>query len=137
MHKPPFEIDHDARRQLLTLRLVGLWDRAILDDYTAALNSIFSKVEASGRSTSGYRVLVDLREHGLQPRDIAAEIEARLSRGAAQASRHAILVSGSVLHRMQVKRAGAQIEAYIFVDEAEAMQWLLTETRPNAAPPDV
>ena len=134
MTRPPFTIEYDEPQQLLKLRLFGLWELETLDRYTDELNRIFGRIAASGGSPKDSRILVDLREHGIQSREVASEIETRLSRGAAVAKRHAVLVSESALHKMQAARAGSQIQARFFTDEQAAVDWLLEDPAPKTAP---
>ncbi len=123
--EPPFAIDIDVARRFAKLTVVGMWTRATLDNYVDQLTRAFDETAALGATSREFRILVDLRRHGIQKRDVAAEIEVRLAQGAAQASRHAVLVSNSVLHAMQAKRAGSLIQAKVFLEEDDALDWLM------------
>ena len=122
--EPPFAIDIDVAQRFVRLTLVGMWTLAIVDAYVDALTQAFKDAATAGAAPGALRTLVDLRRHGIQQRDVAQEIEARLAQGAAQVQRLAVLVSGSALHAMQARRAGSLIQARVFVDEGEALAWL-------------
>lgn len=112
----------------MTLRLRGFWTVETFDEYTGALAALAAKGKTSGRSPEEYRVLVDLREHGLQSKEVAARIEQGLADGATRRHPHAVLVSPSALHKAQAQRIGAQIAPRFFTEEATAMQWLMADT---------
>lgn len=123
--EPAFTIDINIPQRFVRLTLVGMWTRSIVDAYVDALTRAVGEAAALGAARHALRILVDLRRHGIQQRDVAAEIESRLAQGAAQAERLAVLVSGSALHAMQARRAGSLIQARVFVDESEALAWLM------------
>lgn len=125
---PGYVIRVDVQRRLVTLKLLGFWTVETYDEYTRALKTLAVKGKAAGRSLEEYRVLVDLREHGLQSKEVAACIEQGLADGATRRHPHAVLVSPSALHKAQAQRIGAHIAPGFFTDEAVAMQWLMADT---------
>lgn len=79
-------------------------------------------------------MLVDLREHGGQSRDIIDKIQARLAQGDWRASRRALILSALALHKMQAQRLETSADTAFFGNEDEAMQWLLADN-PAATTP--
>lgn len=126
MNRDEYRIEVDPERSFARLTLSGLWDSGTVDRYTGDVESALEQAAAGGGPAGGYRILIDLRNHGVQSRDVAAEIQDRLSRGIAQASRIAVLTSPSALHRMQAQRLGSHVSASFFADAGEAEKWLFT-----------
>ncbi|WP_242140925.1 hypothetical protein [Sphingomonas sp. TREG-RG-20F-R18-01] len=122
---PGYVIRVDVARRLVTLKLLGFWTVETFDEYTRALKALAAKGKTAGRSPEEYSVLVDLREHGLQSKEVAARIEQGLAAGANRRHPHAVLVSPSVLHKAQAQRIGAHIAPRFFADEEAAMRWLM------------
>ena len=130
--EPGYEIHVDVERRLVRLTLVGFWTRQTYERYDHALEKLAAQASAAGRSRYEYRVLVDVRRHGLQSKEVAAEIERGLTELADHGQRHAVLVSPSALHKAQARRITSRLVAGYFGDEEEALAWLLTD---DAVPP--
>ena len=120
MNEERYRIEVDPRTLSARLTLFGLWDLATLNRYTYDVTQALAEGGAAGR----YRILIDLRNHGVQSREVAAAIQSRLMMGIEQASQVAILVSPSLLHRLQAQRLGSHVQASFFADEDEALTWL-------------
>ncbi|WP_010188659.1 STAS/SEC14 domain-containing protein [Sphingomonas sp. PAMC 26605] len=125
MIAPHYKIDVDIKRRFVRLTLSGFWDRATFDRYTQEVEGLAREAIRAGRVRQDYRVLLDLRNHGVQSREIAAEIEAGLIRNASPKQRHAVLISDSALHKSQVQRLGSATDARLFENEQDALAWLL------------
>ena len=124
-----FTIGVDVRRSLIHLQLYGIWDVPTVDRYAAAAQAAFAKV-AEGAARDGCKVLIDLRRHGVQPREVAERIGAWLTKAASEEARYAVLVSDSSVHKMQAQRLGSLLSAQVFSDEGEARAWLTDDRSP-------
>lgn len=121
----PYTIAVDASRGLIRATLRGMWDLGVLAGYTAELQATFARLSASVPPGQPLELLIDLRQHGVQPREVGEAIQAELARAdVAAAARTAVLVSPSALHRLQAQRLGSHLAASFFADEAEALAWL-------------
>lgn len=119
MATPGYTIEVDTDHNLLTIHPTGLWDLALLaqhcDDFERA-------VDACGRP---YRILADLRGFAIQPQAVSEGLQAFVAQQ--QSARTAMLLSGSVLQRMQsgrISAANAVIRAFGPEEEAVARRWL-------------
>ena len=134
MTHAPYTIDVDENARLVRLALFGLWDLETLDRYAKDVWQAFSRAEAAGIAPERFRVLIDLTQHGVQPREVAERIQRQLAVGISPASRHAVLVSESALHKIQAQRVGAHLSGVFFASrEEDAMTWLLAA---DSAGPD-
>ena len=70
-------------------------------------------------------MLLDVRRHWIQSKEVAAEIERGLAELTELGQRHAVLVSPSALHKAQARRVTSRLVAGYFEDEGEALAWLL------------
>ena len=125
--EPGYRIDVDVERRLVTLTLVGFWDQALFDRYTHEVEILAANGAKAGRPRTEYRVLIDLREHGLQSQSVAAQIQMGLIENETRTRRQAVLVSRSALHKAQAQRLGRSMDARFFENEHEAISWLLVE----------
>ena len=123
--EPGYEIAVDVERRLVRLTLVGFWTRQTYERYDHALEKLAAQARSAGRSRYEYRVLVDVRRHGIQSKEVAAEIERGLAELTEHGQRHAVLVSPSALHKAQARRVTSRLVAGYFGDEGEALAWLL------------
>lgn len=125
MAEPPYTVSVDRERSLVRLTLSGLWDLPTCERYAADVRKAFAGLVAMGVPIDAYGVLIDLRRHGVQSREVSERTQAELRNGISSGSHHAVLVSESVLHKMQAQRVGSLIGASFFTDEARAIDWLL------------
>ncbi|WP_293884058.1 hypothetical protein [Sphingomonas sp.] len=132
MSTPGYKIEVDTKNRLVRLTLTGFWDRATFDRYTEEIEGLAQEARRAGRARLDYRVLVDLRNHGVQSREVATSIEAGMIHNASPLQRHAVLISNSALHRSQVQRLGASTDTRLFENEEDALAWLL-EVRDTAS----
>ena len=124
MASPPYTVCVDRPRLLIRATLHGLWQLGTLERFRREMERALAELATTGATPDRFRLLVDLRDHGVQPREVAQAIQAQLTHHAS-AGPHAILVSQSALHKMQVQRMGATLNAAYFADEAAALAWLL------------
>ena len=122
-----FKTHVDPRQSLVRLSLSGQWTVEIVDDYAMAAEAAFRQLTETGTPLRKCKALIDLRQHGVQSREVAERIQGWIRLALSDGARHAVLVSDSALHRMQAQRVGALLGARFFSDEAQALDWLLNE----------
>ena len=120
-----FKIEVDRRELLVRLTLFGLWDVGTVDQYAAAAKSAFADLIETGARIDKCKALIDLRRHGVQSREVTNRIQSWLGLALSDGARHAVLVSESMLHRLQAQRVGSALGASFFSDEASALAWLM------------
>ncbi|WP_457313525.1 hypothetical protein [Sphingomonas sp. UYAg733] len=120
-NNPKYEITMDVTRKLLTIRVSGYWNQALLDDYKAVITA---KLAELGSSTPELRVLVDVREHGVQAQHIANQMQSFLKVIGPRVGRVAVIVD-SALQKMQTRRINPAGGDGIFGSEDDATSWLL------------
>ena len=128
----PFTIETDRTSNMIRLTLRGLWDLPTVERYVAAAREALSALTRDGIPPSEIGLLVDLRQQGIQPREVTERIQAALKEGPSRGSRHAVLVSSSTLHRLQAQRVGVLLGASFFDDEAAALAWLRSDPVPTS-----
>lgn len=119
-----FRISADPTTQLVRLWLAGQWDEATLAAYRRELGAAMRDFECQGGRPGEYLLLIDLREQGVQPKDVAAGHQAIIAEHAPLARRRALVMSESALHAMQVRRISPSAEVNMFRSEDEALVWL-------------
>lgn len=120
-----YTIDTDPATQLIRLRLAGQWDETTLAAYRRDLAAAMRAFAAGGGRRGEYRLLVDLREQGVQPKEIAAGQQAIIADYSPLARRRALVMSPSALHAMQVRRISPEPDVHIFPSEEDALAWLM------------
>lgn len=113
---PNYSIEIDPSRQLIKLRLAGQWELTTLVTYKHDL----------GGTPGEYLVFVDLREHGLQSQEVATALQTLIENLARMVRKRAILMSGSALHAMQIRRISPNSPTNSFQTPDEAMAWLFS-----------
>ncbi|MEP5938601.1 MAG: STAS/SEC14 domain-containing protein [Erythrobacter sp.] len=99
----------------------GLWDDATLVELQ---KSLLRKAKPFLEDQRGFRVLGDLREFSVQPRDMAEKMrQSQESSAQLGVDRMAILVS-SVLVKQQFRRVSEALECEFFAEKIEALHWL-------------
>lgn len=121
-----YSIDVNPRQQLLEVRLSGQWTVATVASYRLDVDAALARMQAQGGRPGEYLLLVDMREQGVQSREVAAAYQAFISDYAWVGRRRATIVSGSALHELQVKRVAKEldVENAFFRTEEEALGWL-------------
>ena len=122
-------IEYDAASNILNVRLAGQWTQAEFDAFETEFLTMAKKLESEG-GTAG--LLSDSRDFLVQSPDIAKQFEALPGK-----TRHAFkataIVAGSVLNKMQANRTLVSDHLQIFMDVAEARDWLRSALSPDAA----
>ena len=113
-------------------------DHATVDSFEQELAAAFSHVTAQGRQPGECRFLSDIRDAGVQPREITERLQAIMAqyimRYGSLTRGIAMLVSESSLKMMQARRVAGGGGAAFFLDEDEATAWLF-EDSPNVVAP--
>ena len=122
--KPSYLIDSNPRKNYMRLTFSGHMDHATVDTFEQELAAAFANMPAKGNC----RFLSDIRDAGVQSRDIAERLQAVIAHyiGRYGAPTHgiAMLVSGSALEMMQAKRVVGGDKTAFFVSEDDASAWL-------------
>lgn len=133
--KPSYVIESDSRKNFMRLTFSGHMDHATVDRFEQELAAAFARMPAKG----GCRFLSDIRDAGVQSRDITERLQAIMAHNTARYGSLtrgiAMLVSGSSLEMLQAKRVAGGGGTAFFVNEEEASAWLFEETTsvPEAA----
>ena len=123
--KPLYRIEYDPARKILKLVLTGLWDKSTLDAYARDLHATTSKLYVGGTIPADIGSIVDLREHAIQPRDIAQAWQKLIESTGLSRNPCAIILSSSAIQKAQSGRVSAKFsDLTLFTDEAEALAWM-------------
>ena len=120
----PFVFDYDPAVRLLRLKLIGLWDGATLGAFAAEARTLRDRVERAGHRDDEGRILIDLTDFPVQPKNITEGIGQLLPTFGQRAGRIALVKSGSALQTIQVQRLIASEKAHLFAVPEEALAWL-------------
>jgi len=116
-----YQIDYDADKALLTLRIWGFWTDAVTQQFVRDMAIATADARARGQA---YRCISDAREFPVQSPEIVARFADMAERGTA--ARTAILVKASP-PQMQARRSMANDRVRIFNDPAEAHAWIAAD----------
>lgn len=126
--KPSYLIESDPRKNFMRLTFSGHMDHATLDRFEQELAAAFARMPAKGDC----RFLSDIRDAGVQSRDITERLQAIIAhyivRFGSLTHGIAMLVSGSSLEMMQAKRVAGGGGTAFFLSEDDASEWLFGET---------
>lgn len=119
-----FDFSYDPDRNLMRLVQEDYWSLANF----RAFESEFMKRHTSIRRTSpNYRVLADCRHFPVQSAEISEAFGAFFDMIMAENKGHYAIVVGSILNKLQAKRALPQAHVQVFTDPDEAMIWLFED----------
>jgi len=124
-----YHITFVASRQLISVKLTGLFSAGEVERYVADLRDRFLR----HRFKAGYLMLIDTSECTIQPQDVLLALQEHMA-SFPKASRIAV-VTGSSLARMQVRRVMHQPYLRIVATAREGHQWLFASE--DAAEPAV
>ncbi|WP_022683289.1 hypothetical protein [Sphingobium bisphenolivorans] len=121
----PYEIAYDDNRKLLRITLAGLWDLPTAHSY---LEDLRRQEQRIGLDLDQLSVLIDMREHAIQPREVADLLTDSLKDAGRPGRTTASIVSSSALKVLQIKRISEMIERNeLFTTEADALAWLAAQ----------
>ena len=123
MHTQPFIIDVDRSRGLISARAYQFWTLAVLERYRVRVQA---EQEAIRRSGLRPLFLIDVREHGVQSREVVEGLQRFADSPSCRATKTAVVVE-SALYRRQAARIGSVPHHATFHDERDALDWLLED----------
>lgn len=119
-----YKIEVDARRSYLGVRFTRLIDEPMLQAFESDLVRALRRLEAAGVQPGHCLTLVDLRCQAVQPQSMVQLFEGAIGRHTAFSRRVAMIVSTSMLHKLQARRLAHDARYAIFQSESEARTWL-------------
>ena len=131
--KPTYLIETDPRKNYMRLTFSGHLDHATLDGFEQEMAVAFARMPSKGGRRGDCLFLADLRESGVQSRDITERLQAIIAHYGSLTRRIAMLMSGSALEMMQAKRVAGSDRTAFFRSDDDAGAWLFDD-RTSAAP---
>ncbi len=119
---PSFDIQVDAARDLVRIRLAGFFDDATLRAFLHARKLAFERLRCG---PNRHLSITDIRGMAIQAQDVVTRWHAVLA-DPAYASRRLAFVVASTLARTQLQRAIGSRYAQCFTDPDAAERWVLT-----------
>lgn len=118
---PSFTVQRNQEAREVYWSAAGLWTEETL---TALQADLLKAAKPFIDDRRGFRVVGDLREFAVQPRDLAEKMrESQEASAQVGVDRMAILVS-SVLVKQQFRRVSEAMECEFFDNKADAINWL-------------
>lgn len=115
-----YEISLDTEHKLLRLKLNGMWEVETLKRFEGERRM---RLQLAGWKSGEFDCLVDLREHGVQTKEVAAGGQEIHQAVDLRPRKLAIIVAGAI-KKMQVSRTIEGTLEQVFDDEHEALRWL-------------
>ena len=123
MHTLPFIIDVDRAKGLISAKAYQFWTLAVLEQFEARVRAEQDAIRRSGLRPL---FLIDVREHGVQSREVVEGLQKFADSEHCRPTKTAIIVE-SALYRLQAARIGAAPHHATFRDEHDALEWLLQD----------
>ena len=117
----PFTIEVDRSSGLIRAAAYEFWTLATLAQFKARVQAEQETIRRSGLRPL---FLIDVRQHGVQSRDVVEGLQAFARSPSCRATKTAVVVE-SALYRFQAERIGSERDHAIFRRDDEARQWLL------------
>jgi hypothetical protein len=117
----PYSIVADVRRHYLHIVLSGYWDQLTFDAFAREYTAALDRLEATGGLRRG---LVDGRDFAVQGRAISDQFGELVVKNRHRLAQRTANLVPSHLNKLQAERAGGNMIARYFTDEAEAKAWL-------------
>ena len=127
---PAFNVARKDAQREIHWSASGLWDAAKMAELFSELLDISRPFR---HDKMGFRVLGDLRDFAVQPREIAALIEQSQRASAQYGVDRMAIVCSSVLVKQQFRRVSEALECEYFTDKSEAIAWLRSPRKEQAA----
>ena len=118
---PSFTVIRNDRAREIHWSAVGLWTE---EDLLALQKELLSKAKPFIDERVRFRVLGDLREFAVQPRDMAEKMRASQEASAQLGVEKMALVCTSVLVKQQFRRVSEALDCEFFETERDAIDWL-------------
>ncbi|WP_139114826.1 hypothetical protein [Rhizorhabdus dicambivorans] len=120
-----YQLEFDPERQLLVVRMTGLWDSSTVRSYRTALVAQISSLKAGGRFPATIGALVDLREQAILPKDTAEAMQEVTENEWPTSNPAAVILSPSKIQKSQTGRMSVRLQNIaFFTEEQEALAWL-------------
>ena len=123
MYTNPFIIEVDRSKGLISARAYQFWTLGILEQFEARVRAEQDAIRRSGKKPL---FLIDVREHGVQSREVVEGLQKFADNAVCRATKTAVIVE-SALYRLQATRIGSVPSHATFRDEHEALDWLLKD----------
>ena len=120
-----FVFEYDAEQRLLRLKLIGIWDAAILLAFVSEAAALRTGVERAGHRDDAGRLLLDLTDFPVQPKQITERLSELLPRFGDRTGRVAVIRSSSALQHLQMQRLLKSDKTRVFTSAGEGEAWLL------------
>lgn len=112
----PFEVSVDIQARRLYVTLRGTWSTPTLVAFQNAMAEVIARCEIAHLAPGSLIALIDMRDYGVQSQEVARMMQVAVDQYQ-RLSRHiAVIVSGSALQRMQVRRVAPQSKHRFFAD---------------------
>lgn len=121
-----FQVEYDARANLLTLTVKGFWQP---DDVAAFAASVGAKVQEVIAIRTDFDVIVESLNFPVQAIDVADLLINIMRGGMAHTNGYAAIVVGSHLNKVQAERTLVHPRVRVFLAVADAKQWLAEVAR--------
>lgn len=133
MNSFSFTIEVDRSSGLIRAAAYEFWTLAILERFRIRMQA---EQEAISRSGLRPLFLIDVRQHGVQSREVVEGLQAFARSASCRATKTAVVVE-SALYRFQAERIGSERDHAIFRSDDEARHWLLANEEGDNSKPSL
>jgi hypothetical protein len=119
-----YKFDYNAGERFLRIKMIGVWDESVLAAFGREMAAIRNRVEQAGHRDDRGRILIDLSDYPVQPRNITDQIAALLPTFGDRAGRVAVVLSSSALQNLQMQRLLASDKVRMFTSFDGVQEWL-------------
>jgi hypothetical protein len=116
-----YEIHVDMDKRLLSDKLIGFWDIATAERFSAEYRAAVRKLAAAG---PGWKIWADHEDFEIQPLEVTAILSELAAYVEANGLAKAAVYMPGALHRLQIKRTVGSAKIQIFASKKEAQAWL-------------
>lgn len=127
-----YSFSYDEDHALLTVMQRGYWSIAIFRDFERDFLTQHAQIRARRNS---YRVLADCRDYPVQSAEIGEAFGVLFNTLMAENTAPYAIVIGSMLNKIQARRALPFANIRLFSDLREANDWLFEGSPGTATPP--
>jgi hypothetical protein len=119
-----FDFSYDPGENLMSLVQSGYWSLADFRRFETEFVKLHTAIRKANRN---YRVLADCRDFPVQSPEISEAFGQLFAMILDENKGRYAIVVGSILNKLQAKRALPQPHVHAFIDPKEAMAWLSEE----------
>lgn len=131
--KPSYLIETDPRKNHIRLTFSGLMDHTTVDGFENEMAVAIARMPLKDGQPGDCLLLSDIRDSGVQSREISERLQAIMARYGTRTRRIAMLMSGSALEMMQARRVAGRDGTAFFKSEDAALAWLFDDGTHAAA----